>query len=215
MEIKKEDKFYRVKWFWNIVKNGLFLLGVRNRLARIGIDIMPYYWVKEGAVMQNPPEIRGDNTGFSLVQLNEKDLIGIHDNITGLEHKKPIENLKKGDLCYGIKKDGSIAAYMFTQFGELHFRGATFVLAEDEAYLKDMYTFEASRGKNMAPYLRYQVYLLLREKGYKNFYSISEYFNKSTLKFKAKLNAVNEKLMLSIKIGAKKPMNWTLRRYNL
>lgn len=64
MEIKNEDRLYRIKWYWNIIIHGLFMHGLRNRFASIGIDIMPYYFVQEGVASFNPPEIRGSNMGY-------------------------------------------------------------------------------------------------------------------------------------------------------
>ena len=46
MEGDKRGFSYRIKWMSNIIKHGLFLHGVRNNLAKIGLDFMPYYGVK-------------------------------------------------------------------------------------------------------------------------------------------------------------------------
>ena len=36
-----------IKRYQNIISNGLLLFGIRNKLAKIGLDIDPYYWVQE------------------------------------------------------------------------------------------------------------------------------------------------------------------------
>ena len=73
MEVNK-GRFYRIKWFWNILKNGLFLFGVRNRLARIGLDFNPYYWVLEGSSDCLPPEIKGNSSDYEIINLGIDDL---------------------------------------------------------------------------------------------------------------------------------------------
>ncbi len=82
-----------------------------------------------------------------------------------------------------------------------------------ESYLHSMYTFEAYRGKNIAPYLRYHSYKLLEEKGITTYLSVSEYFNKSTIKFKKKLKPEPVRLYLSLVLFKKWTMNFTLKRY--
>ncbi len=77
-----------------------------------------------------------------------------------------------------------------------------------------MYTFESYRGKNLAAYVRYQSYMLLKGKGINAYFSVSEYSNKSTIKFKRKLNSKPIKLYKSIVIVKKCILNFTLKSYN-
>ncbi|MGB5357201.1 MAG: hypothetical protein WBN11_10960 [Eudoraea sp.] len=63
MEVNN-SRFYKLKWFWNILSNGLFLFGVRNRLARMGLDFDPYYWVLEGNMDYEAPKIKGDDKDY-------------------------------------------------------------------------------------------------------------------------------------------------------
>jgi hypothetical protein len=76
-----------------------------------------------------------------------------------------------------------------------------------------MYTFEAYRGKNLAPYLRYHSYKLLEDQGIDKLYSISAYFNKSSLKFKQKLNAQHLQLLLHVGLFKRFHWNYTLKTY--
>ena len=214
METKENNITYRIKWFWRIVKHGLFLHGLRNRLARIGIDIMPYYWVQEETNPMVPPKIRDDSANqYSVSYFNEEDLEQIKTTIKGIEHKDLLKNLRDGQICVGIKKNLEIVAFMFIQQENVSFRGRNIPLKANEAYLKDMYTFEDFRGKNIAPYLRFQCYELLRERGIDTKYSISEYFNKSTFKFKKKLNSELLSLHLSIILFNKKRWNFKIKDF--
>ena len=211
---QNQEKFYRIKWLYAIIRYGLFWHGVRNRMARIGIDLMPYYWVMEGSKKMSPPEIRDENAdAYSLTFLEEQDIVKIKKSIQGIEHQDLLGYFKEGQLCVGLKLQDTITAYMFAKTGNLTFRGRRFEFDTNEAYLHGMYTFEAFRGKNIAPHLRYQSYEMLRSKGLDTFYSASEYFNKSTIRFKSKLNAVHIKLYLSVRLFKKFNWNYTLKKY--
>jgi hypothetical protein len=213
MEVGRKDKFYKVKWFWNIMRHGLFLHGVRNQLAKIGIDIMPYYWVQEATEPITPPNIRGDASGFKVSYFGEEEIKEVKSTIIGIEGKDLLDDLKNGQLCIGIKHNENIAAYMFIKRENFTFRKKTFELKENESYMHSMYTFESYRGKNLAPFLRYNCYELAKEKGINVNYSVTEYFNKSTIKFKKKLNSKPVKLLVSIVLFKKYTKNITLKNY--
>ena len=76
-----------------------------------------------------------------------------------------------------------------------------------------MYVYENYRGKGIAPYLRYQCYKLLEKEGVNTFYSISEYFNFSAIKYQKKFNAKPLELCLSIKLFKINIWNFTLKKY--
>ncbi|MGB5271341.1 MAG: hypothetical protein WBN52_12635, partial [Eudoraea sp.] len=82
MEVNK-DGFYKIKWFWNILKNGLFLFGVRNQLARFGFDVDPFYWVLEGASDCEPPKIKCNPSDYELVHLEIEEIEVVRKNIVG------------------------------------------------------------------------------------------------------------------------------------
>jgi GNAT superfamily N-acetyltransferase len=193
MEVSVGKKIYRWHWFWNIVKHGMLLQGIRNRLALLGIDIMPYYWTLEGAETITCPEVKGDASGFK-----DKDLSNY---------------IKEGQVCVGIKDNYAIVAFMFIKRDVYPFRGKTFYLQNNEGYLHSMYTFEAYRGRKIAPYLRYQCYEICKDLGLNKNYSISEYFNTSSKRFKQKLKAKQIKLYLSIILFKRYKKTLLIRRY--
>ena len=67
MEKNKIGFINRIKWIYKLTKHGLFMQGLRNNIAKIGIDIMPYYYfisTKENAVPQKitmKEPAKGDN----------------------------------------------------------------------------------------------------------------------------------------------------------
>lgn len=211
MEGDKGGISYRIKWISNIIKHGLFWHGVRNNLAKIGIDFMPYYWVKEATSSVTPPKIRGEDIDFEITIFGENEISYIKNTIIGVEQKDLLADLKDDDICIGLKNKDKIAAYMFIKCKPFTFRKRFFDLKPTDSYLHSMYTFEAYRGKNLAPYLRYQSYKYLEDKGLYNFYSVSEYFNKSTIRFKKKLNSRPIQLYLSIILFKKWILNFTLK----
>lgn len=213
MESSEKSLSYKIKWISNIVKNGLFWHGVRNRLAKIGFDFMPYFW-EIGSIDIEPPKIRDDQSKYHLSLFKEKEIAFIKKNVIGIAHKDLINDLKNGDTCLGIKKGDKISVYSFIKHQPFSFRGRKFNIKPSEGYVHNTYTFEAFRGKNLAPYLRYQCYEYLKSKGINRYYSISEYFNKPTLRYKQKLNVKPLKLYLNITLFKKWVFNFTLKSYD-
>lgn len=211
----ERNKFYKIQLIWTRMRYGLFLLSLRNLLSRTGIDIEPYYWVKEGSQDFFPPIIKGNPSEFGIKKLNFEETQVALKSSSGMEgHLENLKvNLEKGQSCLALTHENKIAAYMFIETKDFVFRRKLFKLKKDEVYLLNMYTFESYRGQNCAPYLRYKSYQLLKDQGIRNIYSITAYFNKSSIKFKSKLNAINLKLFLSIKLFNAITKNFLLKSY--
>jgi hypothetical protein len=209
----KDTEVSTLKWLWSKVRYGLVLHGLRNRMSRIGLEFKPYYWVLEGSENFTSPEIKGNIAEYSLDFLGPKDMKIIGDRGDWYNEEILLGFLKKGKKCLGIKHKGEIAAFMWIDFEECNFTPHFIRLKENEAYLFSMFTMYKYRGKNIAPYLRYKSYEKLRELGKNTFYSVSEYFNYSTIKFKKKLKAKHLKLILYIELFKKIRWSITLRKY--
>ena len=102
---------------------------------------------------------------------------------------------------------------MFINFAECDIKSKKIKLKKDEAYLTYMYTLKAYRGRNLAPYLRYKSYEILKEMGRDKIYSISSVLNSSAIRYKEKLNAKNMKLILYIEMFKKIKMTFKLKSY--
>ncbi len=178
-------------------------MGLQNRLAAIGIDIMPYYWVQEGFEPCEVPAIKGEISDYTLRYLNLEEIEIMVKGMPRQAEEEMIESFKKGQLCIGLEHNKEIAAFMFMELNDFEFKHRTFTLKKNEAYLLNMWTFNAYRGRNLAPYLRYESYRLLREMGKDTTYSITHYFNKSSIKFKEKLKARPLKLYLYVGLFGK------------
>jgi hypothetical protein len=190
------------------------MYGVRNRLARIGLDFDLFYWVKEAYSECKPPLIKVNPEEYPFEHIDIEEIISIGKSRRGLPEEELLRGYQKGQICIGLRHNKEIAAYMFIELNDFNYNRKRFELMDNEAYLLNMYTFEAHRGKNLAPYLRYLSYQLLREIGKDTIYSISAYFNKSTIRFKSKLNAKHQKLYLYIILFKKYHSHFLLRTYN-
>ena len=89
----------------------------------------------------------------------------------------------------------------------------SFPLKDDEAYLFDARTFKVYRGKNLAPYLRYQLYKCLEQLGRTKFFSITLALDTSALNFKKKLKAKPLNLYLYVNLFQRFTWNIPLRSY--
>jgi len=184
-----------------------------NQFSKIGIAITVYYWVQEGLFMNEIPEPEGNLDDYFLVTLDSNDIKSIIHNVRGVTLKEFLDRLEEGQICFGMKYKGEISSIMWANIKNCHHRPGGSNLEKDEAYMYGMYTFDAFRGRNIAPYLRYKCYEALRGMGRDKLYSITEYFNKSAVRYKQKLNAQNLDLGLIIDLFSKFRRRFHLKSY--
>ncbi|WP_025740675.1 MULTISPECIES: hypothetical protein [Aquimarina] len=213
MKVVEKSKFYKVKLLWYRIRHGLFLFTLRNALLRIGIDIEPYYWFKEVKNGCDEPKIPDSFKDYEMVYLELEDVL-IMDNNMGLNSNQLKLDMKRGQLCIGLKRENEIATLLFVELEDFVFKKRTFTLKDNEGYLLNVYTFQAYRGKNLAPFLRHHCYKLLEEHGINHLYSIITYFNSSSLKVNKKLNAKKLNLYLYIGLFKKRHWNYLLKDYS-
>ncbi|MCG2462006.1 GNAT family N-acetyltransferase [Flavobacteriaceae bacterium F89] len=213
VQIRQSRRVSAFQRYRDVIKNGMFLFGVKNRLERLGIEIMPYYWVGEGMEDCTEPGIKGDISEFTLINLSLEEIKMLWKDAGDRVLEGRVEEYRQCPYCVGLEHHGEIAAYMFIGFKDLNFKGKLFPLKENEAYLANMWTFHSFRGRNLAPYLRYKCYQLLKEQGRDTNYSITEYFNKSSIKFKNKLNAKNLNLFIYFNFFGKWQKHYLLKTY--
>ncbi len=212
MKAIEKQKFYKIRMVRNRIKNGLFLFTLKNFLSRLGMDIDPYYWDKEGLNQCTEPIIKDASSNYKVV-IVEADEIGIMNNIMGMDSTELKKDIQNGELCLGIKQKDEIVAVVFAKFNDFIYKNRTFKLGSNQAYILNLYTFESHRGKNLAPYLRYQCYLVLKEKGVDKIFCITSFFNKSSLRSNKKLNIKHVILFLHIGLFKRFHWNFTLKNY--
>jgi len=185
-------------------------------LERTGIEIVPYYVTYESLNHETEPSVDPElgPVAACLLSPAEIEAVYTHPDSKVMGDMKSTY-LAERCLCFGLKLNGDMAAYMWCNLHRCHNHLNKFPLKEDEAYLCSAVTFKAYRGKNLAPFLRYELYRYLNQIGRTNYYSLTEFFNTSALKFKEKLGA--RPLRLSLYIGLFNRCRWniTLRRYRM
>ena len=112
-----------------------------------------------------------------------------------------------------LKYHDHIAAYMWCNLRECSSNLLPFQLEKHEAYLTYAYTFKAYRGKNLAPHLRYQLYVYLAQIGRTKLYSITKATSTPARRFKEKLKAKPLKFYLHVKFFKRLRWNILLKDY--
>jgi hypothetical protein len=203
--------------FWQKVRTkvryGMIVHVIRRHILRLGIEISPYYLFIEGVEKSAVPVIKGLEPDYSTGIFIPEDMKLMHNNGSGFSPEDFLGFLRTGQKCIGVKYKGEVAAFMWINLSELKYKSFRMLLKSNDAYLWNMYTMDAFRGKNLAPYLRYKSYEILHEMEKDTFYSISEYFNTPAIKFKRKLNARILKLSVYIRLFKKFERNFTLKSY--
>ena len=189
---------------------------LRHYLIRVGIQVSPFYYMKEVIPSEIPDLLTALPEGFEFSVFGSEEVMGIskHPERKGYANEQyVINNFNKGDTCLGVKYKGGIAAFTWFSLEKSKTIYHPVAMKENEAYLFDMYVLNAYRGKNLAPVLRYKNYEILKEMGRDTFYSITEYFNTPSFRFKQKLNAKVVFLGLYVEFFRKYRNRWVLKRY--
>jgi len=174
------------------IRNRLCIQAILERMWDLGIIVMPFYWVLE---LYDPAALAAIEDNFKEYTFEPfgPEEMKIMGKIKGRSPcKKEADLLKlldEGHKCYGIKYKGDIAAFTWVSFNGCTMETYRPPMKEDEIYLFDMYTLASFRGKDLAPYLRLKTQDTVSERGDYKFYSITDFFNKSSIKFKQKINA--------------------------
>ncbi|WP_337300157.1 hypothetical protein [Sediminicola sp. 1XM1-17] len=175
---------------------------------------MPYYWVKEEVHKCEEPSIKGDVSEYKLRHLSLEELILICKDIDNFILDDLIKDFENCDICLGLEKNREIAAYTCIGLNSFVFNHKKIEIKENEAYLFNMWTFHNFRGRNLAPFLRYKSYEMLNGMGRDTKYSITEYFNKSSIKFKKKLNSEHQRLYIYFELFGRIKKHYLIRTYN-
>lgn len=176
------------------------------------IELIPYYIMEEFYVEQKKmiSPLPGEDIKISILTHDDMEFLGNHEESNETKQKL-IRLLEGGCLCLAVRYKGEIAAYSWCDPNYLRYKGRTLVLKRNEAYLFDARTYKAFRGKNLAPYIRQELYTLMKERGIERFLSISLWSNTASMKFKQKLGAKPIALFLYVGFLRKYHFHFRLR----
>jgi hypothetical protein len=176
------------------------------------IQLIPYYIMEEFYDDQkklNVP-LGKEDTEIGILTRDDMELLGNHEE-SNETTEELIRLLEGGCLCLAVRYKGEITAYSWCDLNHLRYKGRIVALKRNEAYLFNARTYKAFRGKNLAPYVRYELCRLLNDRGIKKFISITLWSNTASTKFKQKLDAKPLELFLYIGFFRKFHMHFRLR----
>jgi hypothetical protein len=189
------------------LRYGLTTQSFVSLLRRFGLYIAPFYLHQEGMFGQEWQASNHTLNEYDFGFLGPEDMNEVANSERKVSEKELLARLDAGKKCFAAKYHGQLAAYTWCDFESCHDEFYKFKLKENEVYLFGAHTLTPFRGKNLAPYLRFKCYKALEALGRNNFYSITHYFNKPSIRFKKKLHA--KSLMLGFYVGILKKWSWS------
>jgi hypothetical protein len=178
------------------------------------IQLVPYYIMEEFYIEPKNPIVPSgiEDPEVVLLKRDDMEILGNHEEST-MATEALIRLFDEGCLCLAVRDKGEIAAYSWCDLNNMRYKGRTTALKQNEAYLFNARTYKAFRGKNLAPYVRYELYKLLKQRGIERFFSITLWSNTASMKFKQKLGAKPIELCLYVNLLRK--FHWHFRLRNL
>ncbi len=193
-------------------QHGLLRQRVLDRINKSGVRIEPYVLYVEGDFRTDPAWV-ARYSDYDVGPIDPAYLPAVAAQETWTTEDRIRERLTKGQVCIAVTREGELAAYTWADLEQCNHAPCVFSLERDEAYLYGAHTLEAFRGRGLAPYMRAACYDVLREIGRTRFYSVTDYFNTPSIRFKQKLNAYPSKLYVHVRTGKGWSRNWLLRSY--
>jgi Acetyltransferase (GNAT) family len=185
-------------------------------LSKMGILIIPFYLTQESPQDNLKIKISSKYESIACGFLPRSDIEKIYNHPETREYaQREREFINDNCLCFGLKQNDEIMAFMWCNLRRCHINWLPLNLQDNEAYLFSAYTYNKYRGMNLAPYLRYQFYKALHEIGRTRFLSLTEYFNSAAVSFKKKLNAKHVKLSIYVRFFSRFHRTFTLKRYSI
>lgn len=196
------------------LRYGLLTQEILGRLSRLGLRFVPYTIVDEsaGALV----DYEGEDSDSVMRPLDAGEM----HRVANMPHRKQnaedvLSRLSHAE-CFGAFVGDTLAGYTWSRYDRIarsQGRIQLHRLVPGEAYLFDMYVDKQFRGMSLAPHLRHRLFRHLAEQGIHRFYSISDYFNRSSRRFKDKLGAREIELRIGVRVWSLIDADFLLRRY--
>jgi hypothetical protein len=203
----------KISNFFAAIKEGAVLGAILWRLEKLGIIFKPYYIIQE---REQPGQVTtwGEDVAAYASGFLGRDDIGEISSLGGHLSSTLVHRFDHGHLCFGLRLEENIVAYMWCDLKQFNFPGYQFNLGVNEAYLYDALVVSNCRGKGLAPYMRIECYRALGSYSKDTFFSYSDYSNTPAIRFKKKLGARFLKLCLYVNLWGKYSRNWVLRDFH-
>lgn len=203
------------KWK-KLYNEGILLNSFYHQLILKRITITPFYLVREGLFSNDEIPVTTNLASCETIFLQPSDMktIAAYKDRDQSEEGM-LEMLEHGCHCMGIKHHNTIVAYGWYDLKICNSPYIKFPLKDDEAYLFGARTVKAYRGNNLAPYLRYQMYMHLKKEGRPTIYSLTDFSNVSSIRFKKKLGAYHLKLYVFLRLTKNYRRSLLLRNFRI
>jgi GNAT superfamily N-acetyltransferase len=192
------------------------LRALLHYLRRVGFEVRPFYYMREVLPDEIPEHLTRLPEGFEFSVFGRDDVLAVsrlEERLWYVGERYVIDNLTYGDACLGIKYRGEIAAFTWYSLVSSRDEWYPVTMKRNEAYLYDMYVLKAYRGNNIAPILRYRNYQVLEGMGRDTFFSLTEYLNVPSFRFKRKLGAQAVFLGVYVGLFKRRRARFVLRRF--
>ena len=165
---------------------GVFL----DMLSKLGLHVFRYHILLETLPPSPPPAILTALEPYRVGLMGKSDL----GTLASLPARRPSEKdlmdrMDQGMQCLGAWSDDQPIAFCWCSPTGCHLTGCTLRLVSGEACILDTYTQMEFRGRGVGTALRYELMKRFSEDGIVRFYSVSNRYNASSLRMKAKLGA--------------------------
>lgn len=191
----------------------MFKHALLRRLEGVGIQLYPYYLIKEEINEHTPTDWAAQDAIYETGFATEADV----DQLCALEQRRSGEKLQRllreNKLCFVARKDQHIVGMTWCDLEEFNNDLIKFPLSAKQSYLFRAFVAHSERGAGLAPFLRYRCYQALNTLGRDEFFSYSDYYNTPAIRFKEKLGGRAVLTGLRLKLFDRYDWNWVLKHY--
>jgi hypothetical protein len=193
----------------------IIILSILHLGERIGIQITPYYLTSESPLDETQIKCTPKINPLECSFISEPEISRLYSSPELKNLDVDLAGHQNGDgQCFVLKHGNDILAYMWCNLHRFEGPFLRFPMQENEAFIFGVRTLSDYQGMNLAPFLRYRLYQNLAQRGYTNFFLLTEYFNAPAMKVGQKLNARRLKLALFISIFHKLKWNINLKNFS-
>jgi len=217
MLLQKSRETMSKKKPFNIVlsiQGNVFLYSIFNSVKKV-VKIVPYYLFEQTLTDETALHVTPNLRPLKICLLESSDMKALSSHPEVIESEKDLlERFTNGSICLALTHNETLVAYTWCELNHCrYFPAHDMALKKDEAYIYDARTFKAYRGKNIAPYLRYQLCRCLKKIMRTKIYNYTVAVNPSAVNYTKKLGAKAARLYLGIIFLGRYQFKMLLKNY--